>query len=98
MARSSFFGSNFLTIGQQVGLMAGSFPQFRRQWSRNFVSWTGDLQPTGMSDVYRIRVEYTFRRRPKVWVLSPQLKDLPDGTRVKHRLPDGSLCLHTPDA
>ncbi len=91
MARGKFFKLPCLTVGQQVGLMETSFAQFQRQWSRNFVSWTGDVRPSEMSEIYRIRIDYTFRCRPKVWVLSPALTKLPDGEKIKHRFSDNSL-------
>jgi hypothetical protein len=55
------------------------------------------LQPTSLSDVYRIRVEYSLETNPKVFVEEPALQDR-DGQRPPHVYRDKSLCLYLPGA
>ncbi len=60
------------------------------------IRWIGYLQPTPISERYRVRVEYSGQARPRVTVLSPELV-VPDGkARLPHIFPSGDLCLHYP--
>lgn len=47
------------------------------------------LRPTALSPTYHVRIDYAPERSPKVFVVSPRLRDL-----KKHRYKDGSLCLY----
>lgn len=47
-----------------------------------------------MSQNYMVRIEYTLRERPKVWVLRPPLHPRRPGQRIPHTFRDGSVCLH----
>ena len=95
MARKSeFFKSPKLTFAQQRLRMSSVHPSFRGSHTRNVASWTGDLQPSAISDTYTVRIDYTFGKRPKVWVLQPQLRRRTPGQRIRHTFADGSICLH----
>lgn len=77
----------------QVADVKRVFPHFR--WTvtrRGGLDWSGTLQPTKDSPVYRVRLLHEPSLVPKVWVITPQLRrDAP------HRWPqDGSLCLFWP--
>jgi hypothetical protein len=60
------------------------------------VTWVGPLQPTPISRVYKVKVEYQAGwTRPKVTVLEPPLRE-PDGPALPHVFPGEKLCLHFP--
>ncbi len=69
-------------------------PTFKARISRNRVTWTGDLQPSPISETYAVDIQYTLRGRPKVTVLQPVLRMRPSGEKVPHTFSDGSICLH----
>ena len=82
-------------LGQQVGALKGAYPDAQVSFSRQTIVWVGELQPTPLSRVYRVRVEYQPQHgRPKVTVLDPPL-ELADGkTSLPHVFHGGDLCLH----
>ena len=55
--------------------------------------WTGELQPTIFSPVYRIRITHDGKGPPTVRVLSPPLKRDERG-QLPHVYRNGTLCLH----
>jgi hypothetical protein len=92
--RANFFKAAILTFGQQIGRMAGLHSGFHGVLTRNVVSWTGELQPSAMSENYLVRIEYKLRKRPKIWVLKPELRRQRSGQKIPHTFRDGSVCLH----
>lgn len=98
MARTNeFFKNAGLSFGQQIGRMASRHPEFRMRFSRKGVSWVGELQPSSVSEKYTVRIDYTLRGRPKVWVLEPPLHRSRGDQDIPHIFSDGSLCLHMPE-
>jgi hypothetical protein len=57
--------------------------------------WEGTIRPTSLSNTYRVRLEYSHGKLPRVWVIEPQLKNR-NGRRPDHLYRDGSLCLFYP--
>ena len=51
-----------------------SFPVSSVAFKRSCIVWTGDWWPHPLSDTYRIQVSYALGRRPRIAILSPQLK------------------------
>lgn len=61
------------------------------------VRWEGHLQPTPLSKVYTLRIDYTPPKRPTVTVIAPELK-IPEGrTKLPHVYPGERLCLCYPE-
>jgi hypothetical protein len=91
------FSSPGISLGSQIASMNLDFPDFNYARINNVSTWTGALQPFEFEDtaIYRIRIEYRFdnqfSKRPKVWVLSPQL-----APNAPHVYPQGDLCLYFP--
>ena len=54
--------------------------------------WTGYLSPTPLSAKYLIDLKYEIGKRPKVFVLEPELHKY-DDQPIPHRFSDMSLCL-----
>lgn len=80
------------SIGYQILAMRSCFPQFqftRRKGSAAI--WVGTLQPRDQSPLYKVKVVYSPPKDPRIWVLSPVLKDT-----VPHRYRNKSLCLYYP--
>jgi hypothetical protein len=72
--------------------------QFKAIVRRERVLWTGTLQPSPLSDTYRVRIEYGPRTPPKVWVLSPALTGRPEQPTIPHTYPGPRPCLYLPDS
>jgi hypothetical protein len=81
-------------MAQQVGRMARTYAGFRLSLHGNVARWTGPLQPSPMSETYRISVEYRLGSRPKVWILEPKLRCRKSQEGIPHTFSDGSICLH----
>jgi hypothetical protein len=62
-------------------------------FARNGLTWIGRLQPSALSLMYTVRIEYDLGRRPRVTVLDPALEPIP-GADLQHVFPGDVLCLH----
>jgi hypothetical protein len=60
---------------------------------RDWLSWTGRLQPCELSRVYTVQITYTLGRYPITRILDPQLAATETGF-LPHTYDDRSLCLH----
>lgn len=86
-----------LSLAAQIGGMKTKFPHFQFSLSRNTVEWIGMLKPTALSPSYLIRILYTLKRNPKVYVLDPPLELAEGKDELPHTYaPDDRLCLHYP--
>lgn len=59
------------------------------------VTWIGDLRPSPLSHLYRVRIVHLAGYCPKVWVVNPKLQTR-EGKRAPHLYPAGNLCLFHP--
>jgi hypothetical protein len=91
---SEFFRSASLTLPQQIGRMARTYPGFRARFRHGMVSWTGELQPSGAAETYSVKIDYRLRVRPKIWIRNPKLRRRDPSVRIPHTFMDGSVCLH----
>ncbi len=66
------------------------FPRFVYKPGKN-PAWYGVLSPYPGSPEYRLKLEYRPGKSPKMWVLSPEIRD-----EAPHRYRDRSLCLYYP--
>ena len=52
-----------------------AFPDFKVEWKKNTVIWTGSLQPTSLSKGYTVEIAYSLdMQQPEVIVLNPSLQ------------------------
>jgi len=58
----------------------------------------GNLQPTPVSETYKVRIEYAIKNAPKVWVESPKLRRRIEAERIPHTYDDDRPCLYLPSA
>jgi len=72
-----------------------AFPDSLGGVHRNRLRCTVNLQPSSLSCVYRIRLEYSLEINPKVFVEDPALEER-DGKRPPHLYQGNSLCLYLP--
>lgn len=90
------FKNALLPIKTQIAYMEKEFPNFTCEWDKNVVTWTGTLQPTSLSKVYTVQIEYSLNmNQPNVTVLSPPLMKRGDES-IPHVYPGNKLCLFLP--
>jgi hypothetical protein len=82
-----------LSIAQQALGLRSVFPDSKPVVGRGRLSWTGRLQPCGLSRVYTVQITYTLGRYPIIRILDPQLAATETGF-LPHTYNDNSLCLH----
>ena len=87
-----------ITLANQDGWIQSYFPNFKLEpiRNRNAYVWKGTLQPTPFSEIYTIKIKYTFRRAPKIYVLSPTLKSFDGKTRIPHTYESNRPCVYLP--
>lgn len=82
-------------LRDQVSHVKMFFPRFSAWIKNGELISVGELQPTPLSDTYRVRIKYRVGKTPQVHVLSPALMR-PDGVSLPHVYPGERLCLHLP--
>jgi hypothetical protein len=90
------FKSRRLSIAQQVLRMKTKHPQFDVQWKDSSAVWRGEIQPTALSETYRIQIIYRLGRHPSVTSLNPILQCRPGANRIPHTYRGDRLCLYYP--
>src|SRR5687767_3436945 len=85
-----------LTLGQQMFRMTALSPQFTCFMKPSYVTWSGSVQPTEMSAVYVIEINYVLGMRPRVFVRDPLLTRRNGTEKIPHLFPGNDLCLYQP--
>lgn len=90
-----FIRSKILSTAQQRFRMALLHPNFNLQrFDHSQLTWIGEVQPTDMSETYKIRVSYSLNNTPQTTVLTPQLKTITGAARPPHTFKNWNLCLY----
>lgn len=84
-----------LNVAKQAGLLSARFPGSTVALGPNRLTWTGELQPSSLSRIYSVHLQYDGCHSPTVRVTAPVLEPRPDAS-LPHVYRDGSLCLHVP--
>jgi hypothetical protein len=82
-----------LSMAQQALGLRSVFPDAQVRLTPNGLRWTGSLQPSDLSLVYTVRIEYERGQYPAIRVLAPELETAESGF-LPHTFNDGTLCLH----
>lgn len=100
---ASFIRQKKLTIAQQGAVLRGEWPSLKVVTRRNELEASGVVQPSAISGVYTVSIEYCLGSAPYVYVHSPALsrrREQPDEP-VPHVYPwregtEGRPCLYRP--
>lgn len=84
-----------LPLGAQALALRSRWSAGKTTFKRNTVRWVGPLQPTTVSPVYTVEVEYNLQLAPVVRVLDPPL-DPGHRERLPHVYSGDRLCLYNP--
>lgn len=91
---------NVRTIGlpEQRMWMQHYHPQFRclvqKRKGYTLLVCRGHVQPTPINAAYRVRIEYTTRKRPHVFVEEPKLRRRQAEERIPYTFSDDEPCLY----
>lgn len=85
-----------LNPAKQALALRAAFPEATLRLRPTGLTWIGKLQPTALSTVYTVKLEYTIGGSPRVTVIVPAL-EAPPGDRLRHVYPGERLCLHYPE-
>jgi hypothetical protein len=95
MGRNKYPQKPPMAVAQQIVRMRNLYPKLRiTSWHAGLIRWSGEVQPTDLSDHYLVAIEYRLKQRPQVYVLAPELSDHENGERIPHLFSDGTLCLY----
>jgi hypothetical protein len=86
-------GPQAMSLERQSVLLKGYWRGKTRARGDTLI-WHGVLQPTPFSSVYRVRIQYRHRHRPRVAILEPAL-DPGEHVRLPHVYNEDDLCLYT---
>lgn len=93
---NKYFGKKVINLSNQVLGMKKYFPAFECIWKGGVAIWTGTIQPTAISESYKIKVCYSLNKVPQVWVISPELIKRKNGENIPHIYSKNELCLYYP--
>jgi len=76
----------------QQPLLTKHFPFLKCRFYQTTLECEGAMQPSEFCETYQILVRYTFRKSPRVRIVSPRITP---STKI-HMYPNGDLCLYDP--
>jgi hypothetical protein len=82
---------------RQVATLREVYPTLIGEANGTALVVSGEVQPTELSDTYRIRVVYILDEAPKVYVEEPALRPRDDGAEIPHVYPGPRPCLYLPN-
>lgn len=84
-----------ISLAVQAGHLRKMFPSSQASIKQSQLTWIATLQPSALSESYKVRLRYKLDEVPDVKVLDPQLQER-EGKRPPHMYPKGRLCLYLP--
>jgi len=78
-------GRNSLPFAAQQYALVTLYPTSQCVTRRDRLVWRGELQPTPLSRLYRVCIEYEMRQVPNVFVVEPLLRKIADAGFSKDR-------------
>ncbi len=85
------------TIAEQLSAIRSKYPQFETAFaSHSGLKVNGALQPTSRSAAYNFILKYNLTDRPKIKIISPEIRKNEKGEDAEHLYPGGCLCLYQP--
>lgn len=85
-----------MSLRDQSAMMRAIHPSFRTRISRGILQSVGEVQPSGVCSVYRVRIEYRIGALPSVFVEEPALRERKAGQGIPHTYSRKELCLFLP--
>lgn len=86
-----------INLALQAATLKNAFPDASCQVRRSELVWIGCLQPTPLSETYRVRMTYKLQKSPRVMLIDPLLQRR-EGRKPPHIYKGGYLCLYLPNS
>lgn len=87
---------HLVELAREASLLREYYPRGTATLKAGMLRWTGELQPSEVSNQYSVALRYAPPKHPRVHVRRPKL--VVDATdQLPHIYKDGSLCLYEPD-
>ncbi len=80
---------------REIKLLRSHYPDGTTKLKAGTLQWTGELQPSEISNLYLVVLRYAPPKHPHIIVRKPQLVADADG-HLPHSYHNGSLCLYKP--
>ena len=93
---AKFFPKQSITLEIQNHNVKSRFPEFRYRWKQGTGIWTGDIKPTPISTLYKVRIIYKMKELPKVEVVTPELLIREDAAAIPHTYANKKPCIFDP--
>lgn len=89
-----------VSLAIQLANLRGRYPLGTGNVRIGRLTWSYHAQPTPVSRSYLLRLDYSLRGVPEIFVVDPNLLDLADGRKIPHLYDQGRarLCLYLPNA
>jgi len=91
---------NRISLIHQAGALRSYFPDSEiKRAGEQYISWTGVVKPSPLSEVYTLRLEYRLGKSADVYVIAPRpLQLAPGKTKLPHVYDTAKqrLCLYYP--
>ena len=102
MANKKYFNSRKISLASQAIYLRNEYPESRWLLHCGELIWWGDIRPTPLSRIYKIRIEcHGLQRRPRVILYGDHIegidrRDFPHHFEIDREKPEVVLCLHMP--
>jgi hypothetical protein len=83
-----------ISLQTQLVKVHRTFPNWRGFIHMNTLTLIGNVKPSALSPNYKIKIQYTLDKNPKVKVISPKLTIHPKRKNLPHTYVGEYLCLH----
>ena len=94
-AMTSMANRRLVRLVREANLLRKHYPDGATKLKAGTLRWTGELQPSEISNLYLVELRYAPPKHPSLVVRHPELVvDAYD--HLPHIYPDGSLCLYKP--
>lgn len=85
-----------LNLAMQGQRMKHDYRNWNYQIIRDTLVCEGILHPTLFSEEYLVKIYYSLKDRPKIYLMNPKLRKNERGDRSPHLYSDDRLCVYHP--
>jgi len=93
-----YFLNRPISLPIQLCCLSELYPESKGNIIKNKLHWTYSLSPTDLSPIYKVKIEYSLRSSPEVFVVEPKLitRENESLQHVYRSEPFPKLCLYFP--
>lgn len=91
-----YYKRKIFNVNEQMLGIKTKFPRFDVKIVEGVLFAYGSIQPTDRSISYDVKIRYTVKNQPEVFVLKPELRRNDKDENIPHMYLQKKLCLHRP--